>query len=959
MLEFDQLMLDLIGKSLSENTDIILIDACRYVDDFRLIIKDPKRKYTEDSLKESVTKSLTPHTEKLGLRLQPKKTKLKKFSAQEGAISAKLAGIQSKISGPLPLRDLDEQLGHLEGLIELSDSLNDEESNDYNTNTLASIDKKFNDVRKDTLLRFTANKIHYLLRQKRNMVSQEVNADGKPISGNWDYLQERMARKLISKWANDPSLIILMKKGLELFPHINLLQPIINNLDDVRKRVDHPEQVHFAEYCLSEILRHSATAIHTKDEWAFPAHSDTAGYFEFLENYITEMLLKYDEFSDSLKEQVLFFCLVRNDSTLDKEVGDNTFRVITKLMNGYRYIDNNIIKDEFTTSALLAYQLSLDKRKVIRSVVSCLEHAYMNTSSSSNKLNKSHILHVCKKIMLGNTVLFESMYLSAKRNKLKWHGEVTELANYLGINNYSKITENITNHDDKDISLISVIRMDSNPFQHENGILKLLETTLSQLNESIFDRSIDITKCKVKCSDWGSLLKLDKSCKLSIEIGFYQEGEQYHKPPEWLTKEHAPLYYLGMFIRSCLLGSIDWSCTISSSTATPSYRGIKSNMLKRQIGMMHSPEAFGNTKSPMSSWLSSLLFKLLQWPGVEGVDNNYSWPVVWNLSELNKLVANRIISQAEKFCQFSNIPTYTEKVTLGWSKEKQNLNVVMVQPLLPLQEDFTQFGLQLNTPKYRAKHRRHVASVAELVLHNISSVDSATEKAEIKGKVDLIIWPELSVSPDDIDVLERLSDKTGAIIFVGISFSHIDNKIDLNNSAMWIIPNKQKSGRKFIKRLQGKYNMTVDEKGFIEPWRPYQLIIELIHPAFNNKEDGFKLTGSICYDATDIKLSADLKDKSDAYIISAMNKDIATFDSMVDALFYHMYQPIMLVNSGEFGGSVAKAPYKERYDKLITHVHGAHQVSISSFELNMFDFRNLRDSYKSNKQTKTPPAGNK
>ena len=104
-------------------------------------------------------------------------------------------------------------------------------------------------------------------------------------------------------------------------------------------------------------------------------------------------------------------------------------------------------------------------------------------------------------------------------------------------------------------------------------------------------------------------------------------------------------------------------------------------------------------------------------------------------------------------------------------------------------------------------------------------------------------------------------------------------------------------------------------------------------------------------------MSADLKNKSDAYLVVALNKDVNTFDSMVDALYYHMYQHVVLVNTGEFGGSVAKAPYKESYDKLITHVHGANQVSISSFEMNMFDFRNIGKSYKSGKKLKTKPAG--
>ena len=134
------------------------------------------------------------------------------------------------------------------------------------------------------------------------------------------------------------------------------------------------------------------------------------------------------------------------------------------------------------------------------------------------------------------------------------------------------------------------------------------------------------------------------------------------------------------------------------------------------------------------------------------------------------------------------------------------------------------------------------------------------------------------------------------------------------------------------------------------------MFIELLHPAFEGKT-GFRMTGSICFDSTDIKMSADLKGKSNAYLIPALNMDVNTFDSMVDALFYHMYQHVVLVNTGEFGGSVAKAPYKERHEKLITHVHGAQQVSISSFKMNMFDFREIGNEYNSGKKLKTKPAG--
>jgi hypothetical protein len=47
------------------------------------------------------------------------------------------------------------------------------------------------------------------------------------------------------------------------------------------------------------------------------------------------------------------------------------------------------------------------------------------------------------------------------------------------------------------------------------------------------------------------------------------------------------------------------------------------------------------------------------------------------------------------------------------------------------------------------------------------------------------------------------------------------------------------------------------------------------------------VTGSICYDATDIALASDLKGRSDIYLISALNRDVGTFDRMTEALHYH------------------------------------------------------------------------
>jgi hypothetical protein len=71
-----------------------------------------------------------------------------------------------------------------------------------------------------------------------------------------------------------------------------------------------------------------------------------------------------------------------------------------------------------------------------------------------------------------------------------------------------------------------------------------------------------------------------------------------------------------------------------------------------------------------------------------------------------------------------------------------------------------------------------------------------------------------------------------------------------------------------------------------------------------------------CYDATDLDLVAYLRGKSDIFLVAALNQDVQTFDNMVAALHFHMYQPVVLANSGEFGGSTAQAPLP-KHERLI------------------------------------------
>jgi hypothetical protein len=54
---------------------------------------------------------------------------------------------------------------------------------------------------------------------------------------------------------------------------------------------------------------------------------------------------------------------------------------------------------------------------------------------------------------------------------------------------------------------------------------------------------------------------------------------------------------------------------------------------------------------------------------------------------------------------------------------------------------------------------------------------------------------------------------------------------------------------------------------------------------------------------------------------------------MTEALHYHMFQGVILVNNGQFSGSSFFMPFGNAYERQIFHLHGQPQASIAFAEV--------------------------
>lgn len=999
MAEFDSHMKDLMGKTVDENDEIKLVDYCRYVDDMRLVLVGPDRENLEmkfpekgsifdshlEVIKSAVIDKIVPELNKLNLEANEKKTKVEIFRGKSVGISHTLENIQSNISGPISHEDAEIHLGQLESLLALSNDVTENQgSGSGRFNRLAAIEKDIFDIREDTLKRFSANKISKLLNNIRHFTSRETDESGYPIPGEWDYLQERLARRLIACWSRDPALVLLLKKGLELFPSTKLVEPVLDQISYIQNlqysiSLDIPEeqatkQAAIGDYCLAEIFRHAATIIHRKDRQAIPAHADVCGFFELLQTVAIDTIspktaandlgkgtafapqeLQENNAFNFLKDQARFLLLVRLDTTLETSSGCWFHDFIFKLAKGFRNINlpDKAVARDIAAGILIARQLIDDPKPVIRAAASLLEM----------QLEAVKILEL---ITIQDAVLFRSLVLHARPLKYAWLDEigVPELVEklYIGVRPSAKILEEIKSK----VSLYKLISRSDNPFANEIMALKLMQALLDEDGSIIFEKAkcsdvIDLGKTTVKFEKFSSPPSFEVfSADLSLEIKF---NSALTAAAKHLHSEHDDTFILqriALCLRAVLAGSGDPTGFGQSLSPRTGYRGLKTTVYKRQIGLMTTPESLVGEAAQFSGWLTTLLSKLLKWPGIRINDQGYVWPTEFTIENVRKLVEARLAKLKSCYCQQSGMPGLPELISPNWDPRKSSLVVAMVQTKMPQQKDFSEHGLFLDKPEYRIKHRKHLARVANLVTKHIEAQHlEKPSNGEREQDIDVIVLPELAVHQDDTDILIHLSRKTHAIVVAGLGFIGSSSMKGPVNCAIWIVPRKHNGNQNEVQRLQGKHHMTAPEKSIkVQPWRPYQLMLELSHPAFSSAP-GFTVTAAICFDSTDIALSADLRDKSHALFIPALNRDVNTFDSMVEALHYHMYQHIVLVNTGEYGGSYAMAPYNDRHDRLIAHSSGNDQVTINTFKMNMFDFR--RDGVGAGMQSgikqKAAPAG--
>jgi hypothetical protein len=931
---FDKAIGELIGKKIKGSNGIVIHDYCRYVDDLRLVVSADNLTINEisEALNKQIKEALTKHGGE-GLSINTDKTKVNLLSDLDnsGGMSNRIEQLQCELSGPADRETLDSLTGSLESFLTFEDEslsfLNDQ-SPDSAFLSIANFD---HDIRSDTLKRFAANRLETIVRNKRRMTDSSDRENS--FTNESESANELLAKKLIVAWMKDPSLSLVLRKAIEIYPDADLFEPVFDAIlsrssfsgEEVTK--DNQITASMMDYLLADLFR---------------CASDFNGYFQVI------------DYPKNLNPLSLVELLVRvAQKVISKEI-DSIFVVRQALM--LLAVANKPLLQSLNNGTI---QNSLHKTLVnsppeYQARLSALFEVAGQITGNFD-VYASQFIENTSGLGVGQYTAFE---LFAKRGGPFWLAlwkqlkkrKLTELIDKLKW--AAPVVKSLPKPQIQYLS--KIITSELNGFKFEHGAIKLALGLLAL--SKITPEAICCPPTQIKVSykskePWNKLWKHyieEITCDYSPTK---KCNDPRFKQPNWIVgdgnEDTVVLYWIGTILRASVVGGADFTDKKWKESKAVTYKGLKTSWYKRRMGMMHAPEALIGEYATITDWFSDLLMRCLQWPGFESsyVKSDDVRDII-DIDTFETCLKERLRLLNTLTCTSSELPALP--TVINRPKRDNDFRIVTVQKLLPKSTDFNILDIELNSPAIRAKHREHLAAICNLTMKTLEAKLHA-DNDDKKPSADLIVFPEVSVHIDDQDLIKRLADKTNSIVFAGLVFTNHEGK--LVNLARWFIPDYRESGRQWVIRDQGKQHMTMPEKKFgISSYRPCQHILE-IH---GHSEGPFNVTGAICYDATDIKLAADLRDKTDLFVICAHNRDVSTFDNMASALQWHMYQHVVISNIGEFGGSTIQAPYKEQYDKLISHVHGVGQISINTADIDLAAFKRKQANYR---QVKAKPAG--
>ena len=192
--------------------------------------------------------------------------------------------------------------------------------------------------------------------------------------------------------------------------------------------------------------------------------------------------------------------------------------------------------------------------------------------------------------------------------------------------------------------------------------------------------------------------------------------------------------------------------------------------------------------------------------------------------------------------------------------------------------------------------------------------DVLNRSIETKHRVDLLVFPEVSIPYAWVHLMARFAKKNNIGIIFGVE--HIKTKNLVSNYTCVMLPFNTDGHTSLFVNFEAKKHFAPDEKIDIES-RGYKA-----NENIGKKPTLYKYRGNVfstfnCYELTDIGYRSSLVGEVDFLVAIEYNKDTNYFSNIIDSLSRDIHCYVVQVNTSDYGDSRIVQPSKTESKDLV------------------------------------------
>ncbi len=218
-------------------------------------------------------------------------------------------------------------------------------------------------------------------------------------------------------------------------------------------------------------------------------------------------------------------------------------------------------------------------------------------------------------------------------------------------------------------------------------------------------------------------------------------------------------------------------------------------------------------------------------------------------------------------------------------------------------------------------------------------------KDAVKKKPDYLILPELSIPQEWAWRISKKLLSNGISLITGVEYIHseVNSQKYVHNPIMMFLISDD-IGFKYMKYFRQDKQVGAHGESFeLKKIANIELIADKLYKKkYIYSHGDFFFSCLICNELTDIENRMRLRGNIDTLFIVEWNKDIKSFNSLVESASLDIHSYIVQVNNRKYGDSRIRAPFKDDFKRDIVQVKGGKHDYLIVGEINVNSLRNFQ-----------------